>query len=132
MITYRRIKELPVAAFIDILKRSTMAERRPTDNTACMKGMAENGNLTIGAYQNEKLVGLARSVTDFHYCCYLSELAVDTSLQGKGIGKELVRETKACLQPTCNLILLSAPKASAFYPQNWLYQTRKRLVVVGA
>jgi len=65
----------------------------------------------------ETLVGIARSVTDFSYCCYLSEIAVDVAFQKQGIGKRLIQETKKAIPSTCNLILLSAPKATGFYPK---------------
>ena len=64
----------------------------------------------------ELLVGVARSVTDFHYCCYLSDLAVDQAVQDKGIGRELIRHTREQLGPRCKLILLSAPAAVGYYP----------------
>ena len=94
-----------------------MSERRPIEDKTCMQGMVERADLMIGAYQEDVLVGIARSVTDFSYCCYLSELAVDIEFQGLGIGKRLVGETKQVLPDTCNLILLSAPKAAPFYPK---------------
>ena len=79
-------------------------------------GMAANGNLCVTCWDGETLVGVARSVTDFHYCCYLSDLAVDASCQRQGIGKELIRLTQERLGPRCKLILLSAPDASSYYP----------------
>jgi predicted N-acetyltransferase YhbS len=63
------------------------------------------------------LVGVARSVTDFEYCCYLSDLAVDVDYQKLGIGKELIRRTQARLGPEAKIILLSAPKAEDYYPK---------------
>jgi len=63
------------------------------------------------------LIGVARSVTDFEYCCYLSDLAVDEGYQKKGIGRELIRHTQAKLGPKAKLILLSAPKAEGYYPK---------------
>ncbi|EGQ7707936.1 GNAT family N-acetyltransferase, partial [Vibrio cholerae] len=56
-------------------------------------------------------------VTDFHYCCYLSDLAVSEQVQSKGIGKELIRQTFASLKKGCKLILLSAPQATEYYPK---------------
>ncbi|MDE0831236.1 MAG: GNAT family N-acetyltransferase, partial [Vicinamibacterales bacterium] len=64
-----------------------------------------------------QLVGVSRSVTDFHYCCYLSDLAVDAQFQTRGIGVGLLRETRARLQPTCRLLLLSGPAAVDYYPK---------------
>ena len=101
--------------FIDLLIRSKLSERRPIDDMECMQGVCDNSNLIICAYDENKLVGIARSVTDFHYACYLSDLAVDSAYQGKGIGRTLIIHTQTALQSRCKLILLSAPKANDFY-----------------
>jgi ribosomal protein S18 acetylase RimI-like enzyme len=82
-----------------------------------MEGMVRNANLTVTAWAGEQLVGVARSVTDFSYCCYLSDLAVDREFQRRGIGRELIARTQAELGPRCNLILLSAPAAVDYYPK---------------
>lgn len=73
--------------------------------------------LVISAWQEGRLVGVARSLTDFAYCCYLSDLAVDRLVQGQGIGKELVRRTRAAIGDGVSLILLSAPGAMSYYPR---------------
>lgn len=65
----------------------------------------------------ETLIGVARSVTDFSYCCYLSDLAVDQAWQKQGVGRELIRTTQRQLHPRCTLILLSAPQATGYYPK---------------
>eukprot|EP01133_Synstelium_polycarpum_P022109 gene22109-26539_t len=72
--------------------------------------------LLLSAWVDGKLVGLARSLTDHAYCCYLSDLAVDKQYQGLGIGKELVRRTRAVIGDDVSLILLSAPDAMSYYP----------------
>lgn len=77
--------------------------------------MVENANLIITARDDQKLVGVARSVTDFVYCTYLSDLAVDNEYQKQGIGKELIRLTKQHT-PKATTILLAAPKAVDYYP----------------
>ena len=78
-------------AFTDLLRRSTLAERRPVEDAECIKQMVQGGNLAVTAWQGKRLVGIARSVTDFAYCCYLSDLAVDHSFQGVGVGRRLVQ-----------------------------------------
>jgi predicted N-acetyltransferase YhbS len=103
--------------FIDVLEKSGLAERRPVSDMECIKGMIENSNLIISARFEGVLVGVARSVTDFHYACYLSDLAVDMRYQARGIGIELQRLTQSQLGPHCKLILLSAPKAAGYYPK---------------
>jgi len=103
--------------FIAVLEASTLAERRPVDDRACIEDMVRHANLMVTARRDGRLVGIARTVTDFSYCAYLSDLAVDQSLQKGGIGRELIRLTKEHLGPKCSLILLSAPAAEAYYPR---------------
>ncbi|MBI3113366.1 MAG: GNAT family N-acetyltransferase, partial [Rhodospirillales bacterium] len=81
--------------------------------------MVENASLTVTARDaREVLVGVARSVTDFAYCCYLSDLAVDPACQRQGIGKELMRRTKeAAGGDKVSLLLLSAPDGMGYYPK---------------
>ena len=112
--TSRRITE---AEFVDVLRRSTLAERRPVDDLRCVTAMLLNATLLCTAWEGPKLVGVARSVTDFEYCCYLSDLAVDQEYQRLGIGRELIALTKSRLGPRANLILLAAPKAEGYYPR---------------
>ena len=115
-IEYSTSRPISAAQFIQLLHESTLANRRPVDNPACIQGMLDNASLLVTAWQNEELVGVARSVTDFYYCCYLSDLAVSERVQAQGIGKALIRQTFLALQPGCKLILLSAPQAVDYYP----------------
>lgn len=116
-IQYRVNGELSVEQFIDVLRRSTLAARRPIDDAARVARMLAHANLTITAWEGDTLVGVARSLTDFAFCCYLSDLAVDEAYQRAGIGRELIRRTQAETGPECTLILLSAPAAMAYYPK---------------
>jgi GNAT superfamily N-acetyltransferase len=102
--------------FIDVLKRSTLAERRPVDEHDRICQMLTNADLIATAWDGDLLVGVARSITDFSFCCYLSDLAVDEAYQKRGIGKRLIELTRSRLHPKCKLILLSAPKAQSYYP----------------
>ena len=115
-IDYAVADSISVEEFIDVLNRSTLGQRRPLHDRACMQGMLDNANLSVTARSGGKLVGVSRSVTDFHYCCYLSDLAVDEAFQRLGIGKQLIRLTRAQLGERCTLILLAAPAALDYYP----------------
>lgn len=114
-ISYKINAPISVDQFIELLANSTLGERRPIGDRQCMQGMLDNANLTITAWDEEVLVGVARSVTDFHYACYLSDLAVSKNHQKQGIGKQLQKLTQAQLGPQCKLILLAAPKANEYY-----------------
>lgn len=101
--------------FRQLLIDSGLAERRPVDDLHCINGMMENSNLIISAWDGNQLVGIARSVTDFHYCCYLSDLAVHKDFQKQGIGKQLQVLTQERLGEHCKLILISAPNSTEYY-----------------
>jgi ribosomal protein S18 acetylase RimI-like enzyme len=90
--------------------------RRPTRDLLRIQRMIDNANLVVTAWDGEKLVGIARALTDFCYCCYLSDLAVDKEYQRQGIGRELVERVKSATGEECSLILLSAPDAMSYYP----------------
>jgi predicted N-acetyltransferase YhbS len=102
--------------FIQVLNDSTLGERRPVDNRERILRMCHNANLIITARHKGRLVGIARSLTDFAFCTYLSDLAVSEDYQKMGIGKELVRRVREAV-PEANLILLAAPKAVEYYPR---------------
>lgn len=116
-IEYKLNPQLTEGEFIDILNRSTLGERRPIEDRECISGMLKNADIVITAVENEKIIGVARSVTDFNYCCYLSDLAVDKKYQKHGIGKKLIDMTQKQLNEKCKIILLSAPSATEYYPK---------------
>ena len=113
---FEHARRISAVEFIDLLKRSTLAERRPIDNLKSIEAMLLHANILCTAWDDEKLVGIARSVSDFEFCCYLSDLAVDEAYQKMGIGKELIHLTQSQLGPDAKLILLAAPKAEKHYP----------------
>ncbi len=114
-ISYKVNQAITPDEFIALLKSSTLAERRPVDDHACMEGMIKNSNLLITAWDGNKLIGVARSITDFHYACYLSDLAVDKEYQKRNVGKKLQSLTQEQLGSKCKLILIAAPAADSYY-----------------
>jgi GNAT superfamily N-acetyltransferase len=106
---------LDAAAFVDILERSGLAERRPVDDAARLAQMLAHANLLLTAWEGTKLIGVARSMTDFAYFCYCSDLAVDRAYQGRGVGRALLAATARRLHPKAKLYLASAPAAISYY-----------------
>ncbi len=117
MIHYSTQKHISVEAFIDVLKRSTLAERRPVHEPERIKMMLDNAQVLVTAWDGDTLVGVSRAITDAAYCTYLSDLAVDESYQKSGIGKKLVELTHETAGLDTNLILLAAPAAQTYYPK---------------
>jgi len=122
-IRYRDDAPLTVAEAIDLYNRSTLGERRPVHRPDIFAGMLKNANLTVTAWDAERLVGISRTLTDFTYVAYLADLAVDAQYQ-----KQLIAETRTRLQPECMIVLLAAPAANDYYgkvgfdphPRAWL------------
>jgi len=112
----REGNELDLDQVIELYRASTLAERRPADKRDTMRDMLAHANLVISAWDGEQLVGLARSLTDFSYVAYLSDLAVRADCQRRGIGVQLIEETRARMGPDSMVILLAAPKAADYYP----------------
>lgn len=116
MITYRTGNDVDLDHMIELYVDSTLGERRPVDDRERMGRMLEEADLVLTAWDEAKLVGISRCITDWVYCTYLSDLAVRADYQGRGIGKELVRRTRAAT-PQATVILLAAPKAVDYYPK---------------
>ncbi|TCM95689.1 putative N-acetyltransferase YhbS [Paenibacillus sp. BK033] len=91
--------------------------KRPVDDLPRIQKMIDNADLILSAWDGEELVGIARAVTDFAYCCYLSDLAVSKTHQRLGIGTNLVNRLQEHLGEEVALLLLSAPSAMDYYPR---------------
>jgi GNAT superfamily N-acetyltransferase len=117
MIVYSTSKSITTDQFIDVLQRSTLAERRPINDLGRIEKMLKHRNILITAWDGEILVGISRALSDFAFCCYLSDLVVDEKYQHQGIGKELIRLTHEVAGKQATLLLLAAPKAADYYPK---------------
>jgi GNAT superfamily N-acetyltransferase len=117
-VLYAREQDLGVDDFRRVLVESGLGTMRPVDDTARLAEMLTGANMIVTARLDEPgspLVGVARTVTDFSWCAYLSDLAVASSAQGLGVGKGLLDETRRLLGPTVSLYLFSVPDAAGFY-----------------
>jgi GNAT superfamily N-acetyltransferase len=114
--TYRLEADLHPDEFIDVLVRSTLAGRRPVNDLETIRGMLRHADVILTARLDGLLVGVSRAISDFSYCTYLSDLAVDEQFQRRGIGKELIRRTHEAAGLCTTLILLAAPLARGYYP----------------
>jgi GNAT superfamily N-acetyltransferase len=115
-ISYSIEPELGAEEFVDVLRRSTLAERRPVDCPDVIAGMLRHADLIVTARNEDRLlVGVSRAITDYNYCTYLSDLAVDAEYQKRGIGRQLLRRTHEAAGLHTTLILLAAPLARSYY-----------------
>lgn len=114
-IEYTHDATVSIEEAIDLYRRSTLGERRPVERPDIFKGMLANASLAITAWDGARLVGIARTLTDFTYVAYLADLAVDADYQRQGIGRQLIAATRERLAPECMIVLLAAPKANDYY-----------------
>ncbi len=117
-VLYAREQDLSVEAFAQLLSETTLGPTRPLDDQPRLRQMLAGANLILTARldrPDRRIVGIARGVTDFAWCCYIAELAVSASAQGLGIGKGLLDEARRQLGPTVTLTLVSVPEAVGFY-----------------
>lgn len=114
-ITYKINVPISAEELSTVFKASGI--KRPVDDLPRLQRMIEHADLTISAWVDEKLAGVARAITDYSYCCYLSDLAVDKAYQKMGIGKELVRLLQEQIGDEVTLILLASPIAMEYYPR---------------
>lgn len=131
-IEYRTDAKLDLDQFIDLYRSSTLAERRPADDRDIMRQMMEHAGLSITAWDGDLLVGLSRTLTDFGYVAYLADLAVARTHQRRGIGRQLIEETRRALGPRCMIVLLAAPAANDYYPQLGFTHNPRAWVLPGA
>jgi len=135
-IEYKINEPITSEQFVELLEKSSLAERRPIHNSECMEGVVKNSNLVVSAWHGDELIGIARSVTDFHYACYLSDLAVDQKYQKNGVGKRLLALTQEQLNEECKLILVAAPDANSYYehlgfennPRCWVLGREQKII----
>jgi predicted N-acetyltransferase YhbS len=114
MIGYRIGQDIDLDAVIDVYRDSTLGERRPVDDRERMRQMLERANLVVSAWDGEQLIGIARSLSDFCYATYLSDIAVRLAYQRQGIGRELIRRTQS-EGGRATVFLFAAPKAVEYY-----------------
>lgn len=116
-IDFRLNQALDLDAVIDLYRASTLGQRRPIEDRECMARMIEAADLVLTAWDGDRLVGIARTLTDTCYVAYLADLAVDHAYQRRGIGRELIRRTRAELGHEAIVVLLAAPDAEDYYPK---------------
>jgi predicted N-acetyltransferase YhbS len=133
MIGYRVGNDIDLDAFIDVYRDSTLGERRPVDDRERMQQMLARANLVVSAWDGERIIGVARSLSDFCYATYLSDIAVRLPYQRRGVGRELIRRTQA-EGGKATVYLFAAPKAVDYYPRvgfgagsGWMLRSEEKL-----
>lgn len=115
MITFAHDIKVDATDVAEVFKNSGI--KRPFEDTDRIQRMIDHADVIVSAWSDGKLIGIARAVTDYVYCCYLSDLAVDQSFQGQQIGKQLVAYLRELLGDEVSMVLISAPGAVDFYPK---------------
>lgn len=115
MITYTDVKDQDAIYVAEVFKNSGI--KRPFEDIERIQRMIDHSNILISAWSDGRMIGIARALTDYSYCCYLSDLAVNKDYQQHGVGRELVKQVQTKIGDECSLVLLSAPGAVEYYPK---------------
>jgi GNAT superfamily N-acetyltransferase len=102
---------------------------RPTTDAPRIQKMYENSNLVVTAWHNDQLIGVSRSITDWAWSCYLSDLAIRKEYQKAGIGRELIRLTKEKVGEQSMVLLLSVDTALDYYPRVGMEQLNNAFII---
>lgn len=121
-ITYSLEPDLSAEEFRAVLIASSLGDRRPAGDLPRLDRMLRQADVIATARDGRRLVGISRAITDFSYCCYLSDLAVDAAYQRQGIGRRLIAETHKAAGELTTLILIAAPAAESYYPRIGMQQ----------
>ena len=87
---------------------------RKTDNPEALWRTFENSSLVLTLWERDRLVALARVLTDGEQTSYLCDLAVEPDEQGAGVGKRMVDEILSRCEGT-ELILRDSDLSTGFY-----------------
>jgi GNAT superfamily N-acetyltransferase len=98
---------------VEVFARSGLKE--PITDPERMRRLLETADVLVCARVEGRLVGLARGLCDFLYACYLSDLVVDRDLQGRGVGRELMRRVRDAAGEGVRVHLFAAPEAASYY-----------------
>lgn len=115
MITYSNERIIRPKELAEVFEKSGI--HRPTDDLPRLEEMIAHADILWTAWEDKKLVGIVRALTDFSYACYLSDLAVDKDYQQAGIGKNLIDKLQKQIGPEVSLVLLAAAGAMDYYPK---------------
>ena len=126
-ITYNTTIKPTPQQVIDLYESAGL--NRPTEDASRIQKMYDNSNLFVTAWDGDLLVGVARSLTDFCYCCYLSDLAIRDEYKKAGIGKKLVQLTREAISEESMLLLLSAPTAMEYYPKIGMNEVKNGFII---
>lgn len=74
----------------------------------------ENSHTVVFAFDDDKLVGFGRAISDGAYQAAIYDVAVLPEYQGKNLGRAIVNSIVK-RTPQCNFILYAAPGKENFY-----------------
>ncbi len=126
-IRYQINAPLTAAQVADVFKSAGL--KRPIDDLARIQRMIDNADTTVSAWDGDQLAGIGRAITDYSYCCYLSDLAVRPEYQKKGIGTDLIRRLQEHLGDEVSLLLVSAPSAEDYYSRIGFEKSERAFLV---
>ena len=108
-IVYRFGNDLNLDQIVELYHASNLAERRPVDDRQIMSDMIRHANLVVTAWEEELLIGIARTAHCFRCVAILADLAVAASHQRQASHRMIPARVR---WTALDLVLLAAPNAA--------------------
>ncbi len=108
------LEGLTPARILTLYRRAPLL--RPASDPASIWKMFEQSSLVLTAWHEQRLVGIARVLSDGVVFSYFCDLAVEPDVQGLGIGKALINRVFEECAGT-ELLVREAGVASSYYSQ---------------
>jgi GNAT superfamily N-acetyltransferase len=105
-------RDIDKSQVIELYKRNKWSSADKPDEL--MKAL-ENSHALISAWDGEKLVGLANSISDGYLVVYYSHLLILPDYQGKGIGRMIMDKMQSRYADFHQQILVADGRAIEFY-----------------
>ena len=100
------------AEVLRLLRQASWGARRTLEDVRTALSVAP---MHAGAWEDGRLVGFARAVTDGVYRGFIEDVVIDEAVRGRGVGRELVGALLAALDHLEVVALDCPPRLVGFY-----------------
>ena len=112
IISYRVNAKINPVQLCQLFEQTSWADGRlPAD----VEKMLEHTAFHVSAWDNGRLIGFVRSITDTVYRALVDDVIVDAAYRGKGIGTELIQRIDSELENIDEVFLGCGDDVAAFY-----------------
>jgi len=87
-IEYSSHEKITAVEFVDLLKRSTLDQRRPVKDPSAIQKMLDYGNILVTAWSGDTLVGVSRALVIFLFVATSPTWPLMRPINGRELGRD--------------------------------------------